>query len=348
MHPTTRSAHPRRALLAAVLAVVLLAAACGSDSTADSSGDAGAGDSGSTGETAIKVATSIPPLQDLVARVAGDRAEVFSIVPAGVDGHTYEPTPGDVRSLSEVSLLFVPDVNLNARVTELAGENLPDGATMVDLNARVVPGEEIIHADSHSHGDGPAHGHEPNVHTWTNILFTLPMLDEIADELIAVDPEGEATYLANRDALAAEIVELEAAARAALETIPTENRTLVVYHDSWSYFGREYGFDVVGALQAVDFAEPSASEMRGMVAEVQAAGVPAFFGSEVFPTSVLEQVAAESGVDYVGNLSDDKLPGAPGDPEYSYVGMMAANVRSIVEGLGGDASGLDDVDPARG
>ena len=75
-----------------------------------------------------------------------------------------------------------------------------------------------------------------------------------------------------------------------------------------------------------------------MVAQVQAAGVPAFFGSEVFPTSVLEQVANESGVAYVANLSDDKLPDAPRD---SYVGMMAANVRAIVEGLGGDATALE-------
>ena len=59
-------------------------------------------------------------------------------------------------------------------------------------------------------------------------------------------------------------------------------------------------------------------------------GVPAFFGSEVFPTSVLEQVASESGVDYVGNLSDDKLPGEPGDPNHSYVGMMTENGSILV------------------
>jgi ABC-type Zn uptake system ZnuABC Zn-binding protein ZnuA len=338
MHSRIRSTRPfRLALPASVVVVAMLLSACGGSDTfsATESGD-------------LKVATSIPPLQNLVAEVAGDRAEVISIVPAGVDGHTYEPTTGDVRGLTEVDLLFVPDVNLNAKVTELAGENLPSDATMVDLNARVVPEDQIIYSDMHSHGDGPAHGHEPNVHTWTNIVWAAPMVDEIANELIAVDPDGRATYETNRDQLKAEIAEFESAARTALDTISEENRTLVVYHDSWSYFGVEYGFDVVGALQAVDFAEPSAAEMRNMVAQVQAAGVPAFFGSEVFPTSVLEQVATESDVDYVGNLSDDKLPGSPGEPQHSYLGMMAANVRYIVEGLGGDASALDAVDPSRG
>jgi len=319
-------------------ALLLLLSACGGSAASKASGDG----------AALKVATSIPPLQNLVAQVAGDRAEVISIVPAGVDGHTYEPTTGDVRALSEVSLLFVPDVNLNPKVTALAGENLPSDAKMVDLNARVVPESEIIFSDTHSHGDGPAHGHEPNVHTWTNVVWAAPMVDEIASELIEADPDGRSTYESNRDVLKAKIAEFEAAARTALETVPDKNRTLVVYHDSWSYFAREYGFDVVGALQAVDFAEPSASEMRNMVSQVRAARVPAFFGSEVFPTTVLEQVATDSGVSYVGNLSDDKLPGNPGDPQHTYLGMMAANVRYIVEGLNGDASAIDAVDPARG
>jgi ABC-type Zn uptake system ZnuABC Zn-binding protein ZnuA len=294
------------------------------------------------------VATSIAPLQDLVSQVAGDRAEVISITPAGVDGHTYEPTSGDVRALSEVDLLFVPDVNLNARVTELAEANLPDGSAVVDLNARVVPEDEVIYSDTHSHGDGAAHGHEPNVHTWTNLAYALVMVDEIASALTEADPDGSSVYEANRDRLKAQIAEFETAARTALETVPEDNRTLVVYHDSWSYFGREYDFEVVGALQAVDFAEPSASEMRTMVSQVVTADVPAFFGSEVFPTSVLEQVADQSGVRYEGNLSDDKLPGSPGEPGYTYLAMMANNVRYIVEGLGGDSAALDTVSVDRG
>lgn len=331
----------RRRPLVIVLAALLTFAAVGC-------GDSESGSGGNGGGRRLQVAASIPPLQEMVSRVAGDRAEVISIVPAGVDGHTYEPTTGDVRGLSNVAILFVPDVNLNARVTSLATENLSEDAKMVDLNARVVPSDEVIYTDVHSHGDDDAHGHDPNVHTWTNIVYAPAMADEIAGALIAADPDGAETYEANRDALKAEIEALEAAARATLDTVPEQNRTLVVYHDSWSYFGREYGFDVRGALQAVDFAEPSASEMRNMVDQVRRAGVPAFFGSEVFPTSVLEQVASESGVEYVGNLSDDKLPGEAGDPEHSYVGMMVANVRAIVEGLGGDTSALDEVDPARG
>ena len=322
-----------RLLLSGLLAAGLLAA-CGSDSEGSASGS----------EAVLRVATSISPFQDLVEEVAGDRAEVSSVVPAGVDGHTYEPTPGDVRVLSEVDVLFVPDIELNPVVSELASQNLSDDARIVDLNALVVPEDEVIFTDAHSHGDGPAHGHNRNVHTWTNIPYTSAMVGEIVTVLSELDPEGAEEYEANGAALVAELDALHGAATEALGTVPAENRTLVVYHDSWSYFGRQYDFGVQGALQAVNFAEPSAAELRTMVEQVQAAGVPAFFGSEVFPTSVLEQVASESGVAYVGNLSDDKLPGEPGSAEHTYLGMMSANLRFIVEGLGGDASALDAID----
>lgn len=344
MHPTSRSPRRLRPVFGAVALaalVIAVAVACGSSESTSAGGGAQNG-------APLKVAASIPPIQSLVASVGGDRVEVISIVPAGVDGHTYEPSSGDVRALADVSLLFIPDFELNPKVTELAGENMSEDAKMVDLNALTVPEDKVLFADTHSHGDEAAHGHQRNVHTWTNTVFVPPMVDEIAAALIAADPDGTATYEANRDALKTEIAEFETASRTALETVPDANRTLVVYHDSWSYFGLEYGFDVVGALQAVDFAEPSAAEMRRMADQVSAAGVPAFFGSEVFPTSVLEQVATESGVEYVGNLSDDKLPGDEGSPGNTYLAMMVNNVRAIVDGLGGDSSALDAVDPARG
>jgi len=327
--------HPIRMV---ALALALVLPACGGGGQAADAPGASAD---------VVAVVSLEPYADLVTRVGGDRVDVRSVVPAGLDGHTYEPTPSDARAFADADIVFLPDGELNPRLTELAEDNVPDDGVVVDLNALTMKDGEGIYTDMHSHGGGPAHGHDLNPHTWTNIPYVERYVTEIADTLTAADPDGADTYAANRDVLLNEIDELDAATRQAVSTIPDENRTLVIYHDSWSYFGREYGFDVIGALQAVDFSEPSAAEMRNMVEEVKAAGVPAFFGSVVFPTSVLEQVSAESGVTYAGNLSDDALPGGPDDPEHSYVGMMAANVRTIVEGLGGDASALDRVDPAR-
>jgi hypothetical protein len=110
---------------------------------------------------------------------------------------------------------------------------------------------------------------------------------------------------------------------------------LVVYHDAWTYFARDYGLDMITAVQPADFSEPSASEVRAIIDLIRELGVTVVFGSEVFPTPVLEAIAEETGARYVADLSDDALPGAPGSAEHTYLELMRRNARAIVDGLGG-------------
>ncbi len=285
---------------------------------------------------------SIPPVADMVSRVGGGRVEVVSIVPQGVDGHTYEPAPSDVASLARADVNFLASATLNPSVTRTAEANLPADAVSVDLMALTVTDEEAISDGGHSHGSGGTHAHA-NVHVWTDPTIALRWVTTIRDQLTAIDPAGAEAYTSNAAALTTQIEALHAATIAATATVPDVFRTLVVYHDSWSYFGRSYGYEVLGALQAADFAEPSAAEMADMVRQIRDAGVPAFFGAAVFPTEVLQRVSEEANVPYVSDLADDELPGAPGEPRHSYVGMMVENVRNIVTSLGGDATALDAV-----
>jgi len=100
---------------------------------------------------------------------------------------------------------------------------------------------------------------------------------------------------------------------------------------------------VIGAIQPADFSEPSAQEVAALIDQIRTEHVPAIFGSEVFPSPVLAQIAQESGAKYEDTLRDDDLPGDTGQPEHSYVGLMLYDVRTIVTDLGGDASALDAV-----
>ena len=84
--------------------------------------------------------------------------------------------------------------------------------------------------------------------------------------------------------------------------------------------------------------------MGDIIQQVRQVGVPAIFGSEVFPSPVLARIGTEAGVRYVDELRDDDLPGEPGDPEHSWVGLMRFNFVTMVESLGGDASALKAVE----
>ena len=102
---------------------------------------------------------------------------------------------------------------------------------------------------------------------------------------------------------------------------------------------------VIGAVQPSDFGQPTPREVAGLIDQIKAENVPAIFGSEVFPTEVVDQIAKEANVKVVSTLSDDDLPGDPGDPQNSYVGMMLENMENMLVPLGGNVGAISNITP---
>lgn len=148
---------------------------------------------------------------------------------------------------------------------------------------------------------------------------------------------------ANFNEYTARLLALDEAIQATTATIPEANRRLLIYHDSFGYFAIRYGYSVIGAIQPNDTSQPSAQEVAALIEQLRDEGVPAIFGSALFPADVLDQIASENGVT-VSTLLDEDLPGEPGDPEHTYIGMMVENLRTLANSLGGDPSPMDGVD----
>ena len=145
---------------------------------------------------------------------------------------------------------------------------------------------------------------------------------------------------------AAKIDALDTALRTSSDTLAPDARKLVTYHDAYAYFARDYGWTVIGAIQPSSFEEPTPKEIADLISQVKAEKVKAVFGSEVFPSPVLEQIGKEAGVKYVDVLRDDDLIGDPGDAEHSWMGLMRFDYVTMIESLGGDASALKALDVA--
>lgn len=326
------------------LLLCLLAAACGGTGGTQAAGEAQPTEAAGVPEPSDaapegdgpRVVSTVAPITDLVRQVLGEHGELSGLVPDGVDSHTFEPAPGDARVLSEADVFIANGLFLEEPSLQLAEANLPEGAPIVTLADQAIDEEDWAFDFSFPEEEGL-----PNPHLWLSVGHAMDYVEQIRDALVDVDPANAEAYRANAEAYLAELEALDASIDEAIATIPEENRKLVTYHDSWPYFGERYDIDVVGAVQPSDFSEPSAAEVRTIIEQVRAEQVPAVFGSEVFPSDVLQVIAEEGGATYVEELSDDELPGAPGDPEHSYVGMMRANVRTMVEHLGGSPSALD-------
>ena len=283
--------------------------------------------------------TTVSPLTNIAYNIAGDKADITGIVPEGVNSHTFEPAPSDARRLAGADVVFVNGLKLEEPTLRLAEANQKEGAEIVLLGEQTLAPEQYVYDFSF-----PKEAGSPNPHLWPNPAHALRYAEIIRDTLAARDPANAGAYRSNYDAFAARIATLDEAIKATVASIPPANRKLLTFHDSWAYFAPVYGMTVIGAIQPADFSEPSARDVADLIDQVKAEQVPAIFGSEVFPSPVLEQIARESGAQYVDDLRDDDLPGQPGDANHSYIGMMKENLRIMAEALGGDPALLEGVD----
>jgi ABC-type Zn uptake system ZnuABC Zn-binding protein ZnuA len=166
----------------------------------------------------------------------------------------------------------------------------------------------------------------------------------IADTMARRDPANKAAYQANYTAFQQNATALSDALKADQATIPGGRRELLTYHDAYAYFAKDYGWKVIGAIQPENFEDPTPREVAALIDQVKREQVPTIFGSEVFPSKVLEQIGKETGARYEDTLRDDDLPGKPGDPEHSWLGLMRYDYRTMIKGLGGTTAALDALD----
>ncbi|MAF74032.1 MAG: zinc ABC transporter substrate-binding protein, partial [Micrococcales bacterium] len=190
----------------------------------------------------------------------------------------------------------------------------------------------------------PEEDGKPNPHLWTDPTYAMVYADIVREVLSERDPECADQMQENFESFAAQAEELAEAVRLDQETVPAGGLKLVTYHDAYAYFAENFGWQVVGAVQPSDFADPTPSEVVTLIEQIRAEGVPTIFGSEVFPSNVLEEVGNETGVRYEQSLRDDDLPGAPGEESHSWLGLMQYNFATMIEGLGGDAPNVRAVD----
>ena len=295
------------------------------------------GGSDDGGNDRLLVVTTVSPIRNIIENVGGDHVDVVGLVPEGTNSHTFEPAPSAARVLAEADLVIMNGLNLELPTLELARASTE--AEIVLLGDTVIPVDQYVFGFSF-----PETGGNPNPHAWTELHFAIAYAEVIRNTLVKRDPEAAAYYSANLDAFRTRALELDRLFAETLNTIPPPNRKLLTYHDSFPYFGLRYGLEIIGAIEPSDFSEPAPQEVATLIAQIREVNLPTIFGSEVFPSSVLNRIAEEAGAVQVSTLRDDDLPGEPGDPTNTYFAMMVENVRAIAQNLGGDIGAMDGAD----
>jgi ABC-type Zn uptake system ZnuABC Zn-binding protein ZnuA len=288
----------------------------------------------------INVVTTVAPISSIVRNVGGTWIDIRGIVPDGTNSHTFEPAPSDAVILTKADLVIANGLDLEDPTIALAEANLKDGAEIYTLGNNTITEAEYAYDFSFPQEDG-----HPNPHLWPNVPFAMKYAELVAAKLSERDAANSAYYQENLKRYLAVLTRLDQGILTAVQTIPEGQRKLLTYHDSWAYFAKHTGMTVIGAAQPSDFSEPSPQEVAALIDQIRDENVPAVFGSEVFPSTVLEQIAEEAGAVYVDGLRDDDPPGEPGDPEHTYLGMMLNNMNLMIPALGGNVDALTGIEP---
>lgn len=262
---------------------------------------------------------------DTVWRVAGDRADVTSLMGEGVDPHLYKASTGDVRALSEADVIFYSGIHLEGKLGEVL-EKLATSRPVVAL-ADAVPQAQL-------RAFGP-NAHDP--HLWFDVSLWKLGAARVADTLAKADPANASLYAANAKALEAQFGELDTQIRAILDVVPQERRVLVTAHDAFGYFARAYGFEVHGIQGVSTESEASLKDVNALVDLLVSRKIPAVFVESSIPRKTIDALiegcqSRGHAVSIGGQLFSDAM-GRPGTPEGTYPGMVLHNARVIADAL---------------
>jgi zinc/manganese transport system substrate-binding protein len=275
---------------------------------------------------------------DLAQLALGDNVTIETIIPAGVDVHTFEPSPADAQKLAGADLIVMNGLGLDEwalSLLEAAGKSEEDVLELAEgideSNAWVyLEGEEHDEeeGEEHSEEEGEEHGHGgTDPHIWLDPKGAAIYVNRIAARVAAELPERAMVIESARDAGLAEIAALDEELRVGFAAIDASARKIVTFHDAFGYFARAYEIEIVGVAVEAPGQEPSAKEIAALIDAIKAAGVTSVFSEVQFPSKILDQVAAETGATVLENLYSDALGDAPAN---SYLGAMRANASAIL------------------
>ena len=275
----------------------------------------------------LRIVTTIGQIANAATIVGGDHVHVTSLMGPGTDPHLYKASARDVDKLRGADIVFYNGLFLEANMEDIL-EQMGERQIVVPVSAQIDHAQLLPSAN---------YADEFDPHIWFDVKIWMQTVKQVRDTLIENDPAHAADYEANAAAYLAELETLDAYVREQTATVPEDQRVLVTAHDAFNYFGRAYGFEVLG-LQGISTAsEAGTADVQGLAEFIAGRRIPAIFIESSVPVRNIEAVQAAVrnrgfNVEIGGRLFSDAM-GDADTPEGTYVGMVRYNIDTIVAAL---------------
>ncbi|MFN3745340.1 MAG: metal ABC transporter solute-binding protein, Zn/Mn family [Hyphomicrobiaceae bacterium] len=279
----------------------------------------------------LNVVATTGMIADAVKQVGGDRVQVKALMGPGVDPHTYRQTRSDIVAMTKADAVFWHGLYLEAQLEDFL-RDLAKRKPVVAL-AEALPKDKLLGSDDYPGRRDP--------HVWMDPRLWKGVVEAARDQLIRLDPGGEAIFKASAARHLAEIDALATYADKAFASVPEASRVLITAHDAFKYFGRAYGYEVLGIQGISTESEAGLKQIEHLVDVIVTRKIRAIFvESSVSDRNVKALIEGAAAKDHKvvigGELFSDAM-GAPGTYEGTYIGMMDHNATVITRALGGEA-----------
>ena len=333
-------------LALAVMFLFCLLSGCGRAESGEEPGDG-------EGGRKLKVAATLFPYYDFVRQVAGDQVELSLVIPAGMDSHSFEPTPRDIRTMQEADVIIANGGAMEHWVDQVVDSFDREDQTVVIMMDHVDAVEEEIvegmehsdegHGHVHVHEDGEEDGHleedesqyeiEYDEHIWTSPVNAMRMVEVIAETLTERDPDHGAMYQAGA---AAYLEELERLDKEFREVRDSAVHDMIVMGDKFPlrYFADTYGLRYRAAFSGCSSdTEPSARTIAYLIDKVKEEGLPVIYYLELSSHRVAEIIGEETGAVPLLFHSCHNVTRRQFEEGVTYLELMEQNVKNLREGL---------------
>lgn len=276
----------------------------------------------------IQVVATTSILADVVRQVAGEYADVSSLVPLGINEHEYQPAPQDIARVSDADMVFEVGLGLEEFMSTII-ENANAGARIVSVSDGITAkhfegatGE--IHTDEHAGGDP---------HVWLDPANVITWVRNIEKAMEDFDPEHAAQYQANSQAYIESLNQLDTWIMEKVSVIAADERMIVTDHMLFGYFAEKYGFKMIGAVipSYSSSAQPSAQELAALEDAIRSYNVKAILVGNTVNPELSDRIAQDTGIQlvqiYTGSLS------AADGPAGTYIDYIHYNVETITAAL---------------
>ena len=275
----------------------------------------------------LKIVATTSMLGDAVYHIVQDRAEVVTLMKPGIDPHMYKATPRDLQALVKADIIFYNGLHLEGKMADILRK--------YGLRKPVYAASDGIDAAQYLVDPNFSQGIDP--HIWFDASLWRQVVEYISSHIQAIDPLNQAHYQENTQQYVAQLDHLHQAVQAATQQIPAPQRVLISAHDAFGYWGRAYGVEVRGLQGISTLEECGLRDVTNLVRFIVERQIKAIFPETSVPDKPLRAVVAgcrQRGhpVILANALYSDAL-GELGSPTGTYIGMMYANLTTIVNAL---------------